>query len=143
MDDTEDNEIFFEGDTIAEIFNKARNELKMPLFYFDNVIKEYEIVEAKYNSRFHTLTIELKVSDGYAYISEMNMFDDEVIGVTMDADKCTEIYNESLHTTIPIYKNKEGGGYIITIKNIQMSFNFSGDISLDECEKIAESLCYK
>lgn len=142
-DDMEDNEIFFDGDTTEEVCEQARNELKKPMFYFDDVIKDYEIVEAKYNSRFYTFTIELKVNDGYAYISEENLFNDEVTGLTMDAEKCTQIYNESLQTEITIYKNKNGDGYIFNAKNGQMSFSFSGDVSLDECRKLAESLYYK
>lgn len=142
-DDTEDSEIFFDGDTINEICEQVRNELKIPMFYFGDVFHDYEVIEAKYNSKFHIFTMEMKVLDGYAYISEINMFDDEVTGITMDAEKCAEIYNESLKTIIPIYKNKEGVGYIFNVKNNQMNLNFCGDVSLDECKNLAESLYYK
>lgn len=143
LDDTENNEIFFDGDTIGEIFEQVRNELKMPMFYFDDLIQYYEIVKAKYNKDFHIFTIELKVQDGYAYISEENMFDDGVTGMTIDAEKCTQINNEFLQMAIPIYKNKEGDGYMFNVKNDNMSFTFCGDVSLEECEKLAESLQYK
>ena len=143
LDDGEEDEIFFDGNTTDEVCEQARKELKMPMFYFEDVIKDYEIVEAKYYREFHTFTIELKVDDGFAYISEENMFDGEVTGQVMDAEKCTEIYNDSLELLIPIYKNKEGDGYIFNVKNAQMSFSFFGDVSLSECKQLAESLYYK
>lgn len=143
VDDMEDNEIFFDGDTTEEACEQARNELKKPMFYFADVIKNYEIVEAKYNSRFYTLTIQLKVNDGYAYISEEDLFNDEVTGVIMDAEKCTDIYNDSLQTIIPIYKNKDSNSYIFNVKYGQMSFSFSGYVSLEECKQLAESLYYQ
>lgn len=143
LDDEDEDEVFFDGDTIEKVCEQARDELKMSMFYFEDVIKDYEIVEAKYNSRFYTFTIELKVNDGYAYVSEENLFNDQVTGLIMDAEKCTEIYNESLNTIIIIYKNKNGDGYIFNVKNGQMSFSFSGAVSLDECKKLAESLYYK
>lgn len=143
LNDDDEIEVFFDGGTVNEVCEQARNELKMPMFYFDDVIKNYEIIEAKYSRDFHIFTIELKINDGYAYISETFMIDDEVTGLTIDAEKCAEIDNESLQLTIPIYKNKKGDGYIITINNSQLSFIFSGDVSLDECKKIAESLYYK
>lgn len=143
IDEKEENEIFFDGDTLDKVFEQARSELKMPMFYFDDVIKDYEIVEARYNRDFHTFIIELKVKDGYAYITEENLFDGEVTGQIMDAEKCTEIYNDSLELLIPINKNKENDGYIFNVKNAQISFSFFGDVSLTECEQLAESLYYK
>ena len=143
LDDGEDDEIFFDGVTTDEVCEQARKELKMPMFYFDDVIKDYEIVEAKYYRDFHTFTIELKVDDGFAYISEENMFDGEVTGQVMDAEKCTEIYNEFLETKILIYKNKDSNSYIFNVKNGQMNFTFSGYISLEECKQLAESLYYQ
>lgn len=142
LDDGEEDEIFFDGDTTDEVCEQARNELKMPMFYFEDVLEDYEIVEAKYYRDFHTFTIELKINDRYSYISERFMYDDEVMGVVTDAEKCTEIYNECLQISIPIYKNKEGDGYIFTVENSHMSFIFSGDISIDECKRLAESLYY-
>lgn len=142
LDDEDEDEIFFDGDTIEKVCEQARDELKMSMFYFDDVITDYEIMEAKYNKDFHIFTIELKVNDKYAYISERFMYDDEVMGVVTDVEKCTEIFNESLKRTIPIYKNKEGDGYIFTAENSHMSFIFSGDISIDECKGLAESLYY-
>ena len=143
VDDMNGIEIFFAGETIDEVCEQARNELKMPMFYFDDVIKDYEIVEARYNRDFHTLSIELKVNDGYIYITEENLIDGEVTGLVMDAEECAEINNEFLNKTIQIYKNKNGDGYIFNVQNAQMSFTFSGVVSLDECKQLAESLYYK
>lgn len=143
VDEMNGIEIFFTGETTDEVCEHARNELKMPMFYFDDVIKDYEIVEARYNRDFHTFSIELKVNDGYVYITEENLFDDEVSGLTMDVEKCAEVDNKSLQTTIPIYKNKNGVGYVFYIKKGQMSFSFLGDVSLNECRKLAESLYYE
>ena len=143
LDDGEEDEIFFDGDTTDEVCEQARNKLKMPMFYFDDVIKDYEIVEAKYFKDFHTFYIELKVNNGYVYISEENLFDGEVSGLTMDAEKCAEVDNKYLQTTIPIFKNKNGAGYVFNIKKGQMSFSFLGDVSLNECRELAESLYYK
>ena len=143
LDDEDEDEIFFDGDTIEKVCEQARNELKMSMFYFDDVIKDYEIVEAKYNSRFYTFTIELKVNDGYAYISEENLFNDEVTGLIVDAEKCTDVYNESMQTTIPIYKNKDSNSYVFSVKNGHISCSFWGNISLADCKKLAESLYYK
>lgn len=143
LDDEEENEILFNGDTIDKICEQLRNELKMPMFYFKDVIKDYEIVEAKYNRDFHAFTIEFKINDKYSYISETYMFGDEVTGIITDAEKCAEIYNESLQTTIPIYKNKDNNSYIFNVNNDQISFSFSGYVSLDECVRLAESLYYQ
>ena len=143
LEDEGEDEIFFEGDTLDEICEKAKNELKIPLFYFEDVISNYEIVEAKYNRDFHIFTIELKIDDGYAYISEMNMFDDKGTGIITDAEKCAEIENDSLETVIQIYKNKDSDSYIFSAKNNQMSFSFFGEVPLEECKQLAESLYYK
>ena len=143
VDDMEDNEIFFDGDTTEEVCEQARNELKKPMFYFADVLEDYEIVEAKYNSRFYTLTIQLKVNDGYAYISEEDLFNDEVTGQIIDAEKCTEVYNDSMELFIPIYKNKDSNSYVFSVKNGHMSCSFWGNISLADCKKLAESLYYK
>lgn len=141
--DMEDREIFFDGETTDKVCEQARNELKTPMFYFEDVFNDYEIIEAKYNSRFYTFTIELKMNGLYTYISQENLFNDEVTGMAMDAEKCAEIYNESLQTMIPIYKNKDSNSYIFNVKNGQMSFSFSGYVSLDECKQLAESLYYQ
>ena len=143
LEDEEENEILFEGNTTDEIFEQARSELKMPMFYFEDVIKDYKIVEAKYNIDFHAFSIELKVNDKYAYISERYMYDDEVIGLITDAVKCTDIYNESLKITIPIYENKDSDSFVFSVNNDQMSFSFFGEISLDECKRLAESVYYQ
>lgn len=143
LDDEEENEIIFAGDMIDEICEQVRSELKMPMFYFEDIIKNYEIIEARYNRDFHIFTIELKINDRYAYISETFMIDEEVTGLMMDAEKCAEIYNISLQTTIPIYKNKDNNSYIFNVNNDQTSFSFSGYVSLDECMRLAESLYYQ
>ena len=143
LDDEDENEIFFNGDTIENVCEQARDELKMSMFYFDDVITDYEIMEAKYNKDFHIFTIELKVNDKYAYISERYMYDDEVIGLITDEVKCTDIYNEALRMTIPIYKNKDSNSYVFSVNNDRMSFSFFGEISLDECKQLAESVYYQ
>lgn len=143
LDDGEEDEIFFDGDTTDEVCEQARNELKMPMFYFEDVLEDYEIVEAKYYRDFHTFTIELKINDRYSYISERFMYDDEVIGLVTDTVKCTEIYNESLKSTIPIYKNKDSNSFVFSVNTDQMSFSFFGEVSLDECKRLAESLYYQ
>lgn len=143
LDNEEENEILFDGDTIDKIYEQVRNELKMPMFYFEDVLKNYEIIEARYNRDFHIFTLELKINDRYAYISETFMIDEEVTGLMMDAEKCAEIENGSLETVIQIYKNKDSDSYIFSAKNNQMSFSFFGEVSLEECKQLAESLYYK
>ena len=142
-EDEYDIEIFFDGETTDEICAQVRNELKIPMFYFDDVIHDYEVVEAKYSKDFHTFSVELKLNDGYAYITEENLFDGEVTGIIMDAEEYTEVYNENLQITIPIYKNKDNNSYIFNVIKEHMTFSFSGYISLDECKQLAESLYYQ
>lgn len=143
LDDEDEDELFFDGDTIEKVCEQARDELKMSMFYFEDVIKDYEIVEAKYNREFHTFFIELKVNDGYAYITEEHLFDGEVTGLIMDAEEYMEVYNESLQTTILIYNNKDNTSYSFNVMNRQMSFSFSGCVSIEECKQLAESLYYQ
>lgn len=138
----DNNEIFFDGDTLGQVNEQVRSELKTPVFQYADVFGEYEIMEARYDRAFHMITIELKVPEGYVYISQENMVGDEVTGLTMDADKCSTVNNKTLGT-IDIYEDKDNGGYVFTVQYNQMSLTFWGNTSLDQTIQFAENIYYE
>ena len=138
-----DNPMVFNADTLGELYTRIGDELKIPLFYFEDVFENYEIKEAEYDINFHTINVELKLSDGHAYIFQDNSYDNEVMGMTTDEELCATVKNESLNTDIMIYKSKSDDGYLFTIKEGQSAFFFAGNIPLTDCCKLAESIYYE
>lgn len=141
--DEENGDIFFDGESLDEVFSQIRSEVKVPMFYFDDVFEEYEIKEAKYNKELNMVNVEIKTLLGKIYVSQQTFVNNNGSGVLSDAEECSEIYNENLKQNIIIYQCKSEDGYSFSIEEGILFFSIIGNMSLKECEQIAESLNYK
>lgn len=139
-EDTED--IVFEADTLSEIYDQMRQELKRPMFYTEDVFGEYEIKEARYNATYHILNIELETSEGSIFFSQEQEPDAKSLGGMIDDEESEQVYNKNLDETIMIYKSDQSSFYIFSINEEQNTFIFQGSISLDCCKKLAESVSF-
>lgn len=137
------DDIIFAGDTLDEIYDEARDELKMPMFYFVDIFDSYTVETAKYNKTYRALSIQLDTPDGYVFISQKQLFDEGGSGVVADEEKCSEVYNAELNQNISIYKGIQDDFLVFSVKVNQTVFAFNGEISIERCRKIAESLYFK
>lgn len=140
--DEDNGDIFFDGESLDEVFGQIRSELKMPMFYCDDVFESYEIWEAKYSKAFHILNIEIRISDETVYITQ-EFFNDQAGLGNVTNEECIKINNENLKEEIAIYKSKSDDGYSFNLKEGQTLFSVYGEMSLEECEKIAINLRYE
>lgn len=141
--DEDSSDIFFDGKSLDEVFTQVKAELKMPIFYFDDVFGEYEMKEAKYNKDFHVLNIEIETSDGIIYITQKNSPDELGSGTVFDTEQCSIVDNNELEQKIQIYKTKSNDGYMFSVKENSSLLSVAGNMSLKECENAAKSLRYE
>lgn len=141
--DEENGDIFFDGESLDEVFSQIRSEVKVPMFYFDDVFEEYEIKEAKYSKDFHVMYIEIETINGAIYVTQEDSYDDAGSGNTSNKEECAKISNENLEQEITIYKNKSDDGYLFSVTKGYMLLSLTGNISLKECKDLAKSLYYE
>lgn len=139
-EDTED--IVFEADTLSEIYDQMRQELKRPMFYTEDVFGEYEIKEARYNATYNISNIELETSEGSVFFSQRQEPDANSVGGMIDDEESEKVYNKNLDKTIMIYKSDQSSFYIFSINEGQSILTFRGAISLEQCRKLAESVSF-
>lgn len=140
LEEEDSADIIFEANTLSEIYDQVRQELKRPMFYTDDVFGEYEIEDARYNPTYHVLNIELNTSKGSVFFTqELNQ---NSASNPIGGEEGQEVYNENLDKTIMIYKSEQSSFYIFNISEGQDVLTFRGAISLEQCEKLAESVSF-
>lgn len=138
-------DIYFKGNDLQEISKNIREELKHPMFSYEDIFEDYEIIEAKYNKEFMFLMITLKTERGYIYITQDNLINNTGYGFSIPDEDVVTVYNRFLDRYIDIqecttsYANKN---YFFEIKYENVVFCFDGAVSLEDCEYFAEHLTY-
>lgn len=142
LEEEEPTDIVFDADTLLGVYDQMRQELKRPMFYTDDIFDEYEIKEAKYNVVYHILNIELETPEGDVFFSQEFKQDENSLGNIVDEEESGQIYNEKLDKMITIYKSEQNSFYIFGINENQNTLIVQGSISLEYCEKLAESVSF-
>lgn len=143
FEDGDSADIVFEADTLSEIYDQMRQELKRPMFYTEDVFDEYEVKEARYNATYHIMNIELETSVGSVFFSQEQKLDESSSGSRIDDEESGQIYNKNLDKTIMIYKSDQGSFYIFNISEGHSILTFRGAVSLEQCKKLAESVSFQ
>lgn len=143
FEDSDMREIIFEGDSLNDVMEEARNELKRPMFYFEDIFGEYTIQEAKYYKDFYIFSIELKISNEIVYITQESVYDVSGTGDIAEKEECYHIYNEHLGQDINIYASQEEDGYWFNVEENGIFFSFIGNVSLEKCKNLAKSLYFQ
>lgn len=139
-EDAESSDIYFEADTLDEVYRQIRDELKMPMFYVNYIPEGFELEEASYNKTYNTLNIKLNNKENVIYISQQQQFDETVLGIISEDEKCIEVNNSNTNQTIWIYKSTQDNGLVFNIKMNQILLVVSCNVSENEAEKIAQSI---
>lgn len=138
----ETSDVYFEATTLDEAYQKIREELKMPMFYVEYVPEGYRIDEAMYNRAYNIVNIKLYNGKKTIYISQQQQFDEVTTGILNEDNKCAEVANNNVNQTIEIYDSVQDNNLIFGIRNNNIFLVVRGNLTLEECKKIAENVYF-
>lgn len=143
FEDSDMREIVFKGKNLDDVMTEVRDELKRPIFYFEDIFNDYTIQKANYNEDFDVLSIELIIADKVVYITQESVHNISGIGDIAEKEECYRVYNENIEKNITIYTSKERDEYWFNVQEQETYFSFIGNVSLKECKKLAQSLYFQ
>lgn len=146
LNEKNDPDLFFEGESLRELLNHIHKELKQPMFYYEDIFIGYNVVEAKYDWNFESLTIMLENDNGPIYINQDKFYGNLGSGMGSENELATSVYNEHLGMDIDIYKtviNSNKQGYIFEVMHDKTRLCFNGYVNLEECMIFAKSIYYE
>lgn len=141
-EDEEINEIYYNATTLNEAYEQIHEEIKMPMFYVTYIPEGYKLEEASYNKTYNTLNIRLYNGYDTIYILQQQQYDEVGLGILSKEEKCLEVTNSNIDQVIQIYKSIQDESFAFTVKIDQMLLAVNCNVSLDETQKIAESIVF-
>lgn len=142
-EDEELHEVYFEASTLGDAYEKLREELKMPMFYITYIPEEFGVEKVTYNEMYNILNIQLKRDKNTIFISQQQQFDEVTTGILNEAKKCAEIKNDKINQTIKVYGSVQDESFAFCIELNHMMLVVNCNISLEEVEKIVESIEFR
>lgn len=143
MDEEEQNlTICLEGDTLTEVYQHLKEEVKRPIFQIKDDIDEYEICSASYNTLFRMVIIDMEFPDGRIQLSQEEKVENSATAVKNEKKECAKIWNENLQEYILIYEGIQDDSYTWSVDRDYAIFYFNGYISLEKCCQMAENLSF-
>lgn len=141
-EENESADIYFEATTLSEVNEQVRDKLGLPMFGFQYFPEGYEIDVAQYNKTYNMLNIDLYNENEVIYIFQQQQFDMLNSGVINDTEIYTEVYNDNLDQKIVIYHCTQDDFLSFSIVYEHTFLVIRCNISLEECAKIAEGICF-
>lgn len=141
--DEEEANVSFSADTLEDVYEQIRLELKMPMFYMQYIPDSYNINEANYNKEYNVLNLILENGKDIIYISQQQQFDEVPSGVMNEEEECLKVVNSSLDQEIIIYKSIKDGGFTFNVSKDKTFLVVRSTVSIEECEKMAKNIVYR
>ena len=143
VEEDETYEIYFDTTSLETAYEQIREELKMPMFYVSYIPRGYEFAEAKYDKSYRFLNLKFENGENKIYLSQQQISDIKATGVTRDEKECALVLNENLECKVSIFKSEQDNTYVFTMEKGVLAFCCSVEGSLEECEKILESVTFQ
>ena len=138
-----ENIIYFSGDSLDDISEQIREEIKCPMFYLGYIPDGFSVESASYVKGFRIINIKLVKGEEYIYIYQQKQVDDIASGVFEEKiDGNTTIHNENLDEQIVIYDGYQDNSWLIKFKKNNDVLSVDALLSKEECMKIAENIDY-
>ena len=143
MDEEEQNlTICLEGDTLTEVYQHLKEEVKRPIFQIKDDIEEYKIDNATYDSLFRIVIIDIEVAGGKIQISQEEKVNTSATAVKNEKEECAKVWNENLQQYILIYESIQEDSYTWSVDYDYAIFYCDAYVSLELCCQIAENLSF-
>lgn len=139
----EQEDINFDTTSLESAYVQIRQILSEPMFYITYIPEGYILTEAKYDSRFEVLKMRLEKDNNTVYIVEQRILNENTAGTGMKNDAAGVVVNDNIKQEVVIYKGEQDDSLSFNIKNSYKTLSYTGTVTLEECEKIAESIYYK
>lgn len=140
QDEEIEEDISLDASTLDEAYDMLRNMIKMPMFYVTYVPEDFTIDLAEYNSTYDIFNIELKNEEERIYIFQQQQINDMSLGTVNDKIQYAEIMNENLGESIVIYKSMQDDYLSFCVDKNHIFLAVKCRVTLEECEKMAESI---
>ncbi|MGN0263581.1 MAG: DUF4367 domain-containing protein [Oliverpabstia sp.] len=140
-DDEED--VFFLGSDILEVNDQIRQEIKKPMLYLNYIPEGFDIVEARYNHMFRITNVKLMKDKDYIYFFQQQQIEETAVGISSEEEEVAVIFNKKLNQEIHIHKNMQDSYLTFCVNYNESIITVNAFVSLEECEKMAESIDYK
>ncbi len=138
--DTDETTYVLQGENLTEVFDCAREIIKTPILYMNELATPYSVEKAKYDGEYHILTIEASSDMGDLYISETLVIQETGEGINVKEESVDKVYNEYLQQDILIYEGEQSNFYIFNLSYDHYIFVFQGFISLEDCKNLAQNV---
>lgn len=134
--------LYFDGETLEEVSEQIRNELKSPMFYLTYLPEGFTLEEATYDKRFRTVHIELLKETEYIYIAYQKQVDDVAFGSVVEKNENISITNDNIDKEIMIFSGYQDNSWTINAEKGNDLIIINTSVSKEECLKIAENIDY-
>lgn len=142
----DEDTVRYEANSIEDIFEQITNNQKTEvdeLFYVTGVPNHYKEWTAKYDTKFHRLTINSQHGDDYLYIYEKLNYENSTSGTILESESVSTIYNKNLQMNICITEQMDSvrlQGYSIEVFYNDKYLLIEGSGTLEEFENIAQNI---
>lgn len=141
-EEEEQDIICFKGDSIEDIYEQARIELKCPMFYLEYVPDGFVVEEATYYKLYRTMNIKLVNDESYIYIFQQQQIDEIASAIANHDGEIIKVDNSNLQKEIEIYENVQDKSWTLNVIEKETVFSMDAFIELEECVRIAENIRY-
>lgn len=141
LSEKEEQEIF-DTESLEVACKHIKQEMLTPIFYFGYFPEGYVLTEAKYDKVFRIANLKLEKDGKAIYILQQQVVNDNTTGLTMQ-DACVTVENDNLGQKIAMYQSEQDDSLVFSVRNSNMALTFDGEVTIDECEKIIESIYYE
>lgn len=136
----EPQDIYFESKELSEVYKEIKTELKKPMFYLTYIPEDYVVENAVYNETYNVLSIDLTNEKDKVYILQQYHYDDMVVGTMNKDEEGIDVYNKNINQNITIYKSEQDNSFAFSMEVDHIFIAVRGEITVDECKKIAENV---
>lgn len=143
VEDNDKSQMYFKVDTLDKAYEQIRQKVLRPILYMAYMPKGYMLKETQFDQEYQVVNFVLEKNGKKIYIYQQLMADDGSSGNFSDEEKIVEIENTNLKQKVSIYKSNQDDSLVFSINYKNNILTFNGLITLKECEKIAENICYE
>ena len=137
-----ENILYFSGDSLDDISEQIREEIKCPMFYLGYIPEGFVVEEATYEMEYRMINIKLSKGEEYIYVYQQKQMEDIALGIVEENNESISIYNENIDKDIVISEGYQDYGWTINSENNKDLLTINSSISKEECIKIAENIEY-
>ena len=136
-------EVFFSCSSIQELNQEIDQEVTRPFYRVNWIPEGFAVQEAVYNREYDALNIEMYNGENYIYISQKLIIDTGGKSNVTQDEKVGTAQNSNINISIDIYKSVADRGLSFSIVKNNVKFDCYMETTLEECQKLAESIVYE